>query len=199
MFWWSVDEFHRFDQACRIVLAVHPEYLERWKELFGEEEEAFGYKINLVAGGKSRIESVRNALSFIKKLQENEEIGENDLVYIHDAARPLVTPELISRGSKLVEKGIGAIPVVPLTDSIRRLDADGSSRSVERSRYVAVQTPQIFRVKDICAAYDKVGDESGFTDDASVAENNGMKIVTFPGEPSNIKVTTPFDFTHFCR
>ena len=140
-----------------------------------------------VPGGESRIESVKNAL---------RTIDEEGTVFIHDAARPFVSPELIGRGASAIASGCGAVPVVPLADSIRHLTADGSE-SVPRSEYVAVQTPQVFRSEDIKAAYFNLENEEGLTDDASVAELYGIQINLFDGEPSNIKITTPADIDRF--
>lgn len=189
LFWRSVEAFLRFDPSMRVVLVVHPEFLARWHELFASEETALGARVTKVAGGPSRVASVRCGLEALGA-------GPSDLVFIHDSARPLVSPELIARGEACVrgfaEGGVGAVPVVPLADSIRRLTPEGSV-SVPRSEYVAVQTPQIFRYGDIAPAYARVADESAFTDDASVAEAAGVRVVTFPGDSLNFKVTTPLD------
>lgn len=185
LFWWSVQAFREFDEDCRIILVVHKEYLKDWDMLFGKEEREFGYPVTKVEGGSSRFYSVSNALSIID--------DPSAVVFIHDGARPLVTPDLIRRGADIVSKGRGAVPVVPLVDSIRKLTPEGSV-SVSRSDYVAVQTPQIFYVEDIKGAYEAAEDDNGFTDDASVAEFFGLGIEVFPGDTDNIKITNPEDF-----
>ena len=185
LFWYSVEAFHRFDSDCRILLVVHPDFLRRWEELFGDEERSLPFPLEKTAGGMSRIRSVRNALKYLD--------GEEGRVFIHDAARPLVTSELIYRGAGAFGPGVGAVPVIPLSDSIRKLERDGSI-AVKREEYVAVQTPQVFLLSELKAAYDALVNEDGFTDDASVGESYGLKIVTFPGDPDNIKITNPSDF-----
>lgn len=192
MLWWSVEAFRAFDPHCRIVLVVHPDFIERWDDELGIEESMFGSDIIKAAGGGSRIESVKNGLQAIEGLNPVE----RDKVYIHDSARPFVTPELILRGTQIVEKGKGAVPVIPLTDSIRLKTATGS-KAVNREDYAIVQTPQIFMWPDIAEAYGKVRNEALFTDDASIAEHNGIEILTFDGDPANIKITNPSDFNLF--
>lgn len=184
MLQWSIDAFRAYDPDCGVVLVVHPDYLEKWKELLK------GEGITAVAGGASRIESVRNGL---KEIGKEEKDGEELLVFIHDAARPGVTPEMMRRGEAAVKPGTGAVPVVALSDSIRRLTGEGSV-AVNRSEYVAVQTPQVFMYEDITRAYQELPEETGaFTDDASVAEAAGIRIVIYEGDPNNLKVTNPGD------
>lgn len=191
MLWWSVEAFLRFDSHCRIVLVVHPRFLESWEDMMAEEEAVLGGPVEKVPGGATRFDSVKNGLGFIRS--SFCDIGRDDTVFIHDAARPFVTPELILRGASVISEGVGAVPAVPLTDSIRRLLPDGSV-SVPRADFVAVQTPQIFRFDDISRAYASVEDSSGLTDDASVAERAGISIRLYEGDPANRKITIPEDF-----
>lgn len=193
MLWWSVDAFRAFDPSCRIVLVIHPDFLSRWDDLFAEEERERGLAFLKVAGGKSRIASVRNALESIHALEKGND-RKDIKVFIHDAARPFVTPALIGRGAATVSPGRGAVPVVPLSDSIRKITPEGSV-SVDRGDYASVQTPQIFHLNDIYWAYAMVEDESGLTDDASVAERSGVPIDTFEGDAANFKITNPSDFS----
>ena len=86
-----------------------------------------------------------------------------------------------------------AIPVVPVTDSVRCLDGDGgSSHTVPRSQLRAVQTPQAFSAALLRRAY-CVGPSDAFTDDASVVEASGHAVTLVDGEPTNIKITHPAD------
>lgn len=194
MLWWSVDAFRRFDPDCRIILVVHPDFIGCLKDFLVGEADGFEMGIDIVPGGSSRIESVRNGLDFIDGCLEKESLaGEDIQVFIHDAARPFVTTDLIERGSKAVKSEFGAVPAIPVTDSIRMITPTGS-RAVDRSDFVAVQTPQVFMFHDIKSAYDSVKEESGLTDDASVAERAGLNIVLFDGDPANKKITNPSDF-----
>lgn len=196
MIWWSVKAFKSFDRDCVIILVVHPQFLQNWDQELGREEYELGYSIHKTAGGGSRIESVRNGLGYIDSLLKNEEKA-NAKIFIHDSARPFVTPELIALGAESVSPGYGAIPGVPLADSIRRVLPDDTSVAVDRNEYRAVQTPQIFLFPDIFNAYNEVDNEAALTDDASVAEKNGIIIRLFEGDPANIKITNPSDFSRF--
>lgn len=203
MLWWSVKAFKAFDPDCRIIMAVHPDFLRQWDNLFREEEKEMNIEIIKTEGGASRLESVWNALREIdSKCLERGEIK----VFIHDAARPYISPLVIERGEKTVKPGVGAVPCVPLTDSIRRL-TPGGSVAADRADFVAVQTPQVFYYEDIKAAYENLRKKDGtfngteesltfrqLTDDASVAERYGLRIALYEGDPSNRKITNSSDF-----
>jgi 2-C-methyl-D-erythritol 4-phosphate cytidylyltransferase len=141
-----------------------------------------------VAGGATRSESVRNGLAAVPPNAA--------IVCVHDAARPLATPELYARVIDAVVAGAdGAIPGVPVTDTIKMVDAlvDGGGAVVgtpDRARLVAVQTPQAFRAEVLRAAHATGGEG---TDDAALVEAAGGRVVVVPGEAQNLKVTTPSD------
>lgn len=143
-------------------------------------------KVCIVPGGKTRFESVKNAL---EKIPGDSGI---DYVAVHDAARPFADRELIQRVYRKAAAEGAAIPVVPLVNSIRRLNCDGSTKAVDRMQYVVIQTPQIFRRDILVNAYHQPFSHE-FTDDASVVEAAGCKIYTAEGSPENIKVTFPKD------
>ena len=143
--WHSVKAFKSFDEDCRIILVVNPSFLKDWDRMFGAEENELGFTIYKTEGGATRIQSVKKGLEKIQSIIEKS--GENPTVYIHDSARPRVTPDLMKRAEKLVRKGVGAIPVVGLSDSIRQLTGGGTV-AVNRADYVAVQTPQVFLFED---------------------------------------------------
>lgn len=185
LIWWCVEAFIAFDPECKIILVLPKVYLDSWENEFGDEERQMCKEILKVEGGNSRFHSVKNALSLVEETK--------GIVFIHDGARPLVTPELIKRGLDTVECGKGAVPAVPVVNSLRKLTTTGSV-AVDRSQFVAVQTPQIFMAEDIKAAYLSAEDDIKFTDDASVAENFGLKISLFEGDSKNIKITHPEDF-----
>ena len=112
---------------------------------------------------------------------------------IHDGVRPFVSPEVITACFEEAEKKGAAIPVTPMIDSLRETNEEGS-HPVDRSRYVAVQTPQVFCSDLLCKAYEQPF-SSQFTDDASVVEAMGEKVHLVQGNHENIKITTPFDLT----
>lgn len=185
MLWWSVRAFHEEDPDTKIILVLHPGFLDDWDILFSELPAADReIAVHVSCGGRSRLESVRNGLMSVPD-------GEEALVAVHDAARPLVTPSLIARGWEAAEKYKAAVPVTPMTDSIRRVDGN-SSEAVPRKDYVKVQTPQVFDAALLKAVYDEPLTPD-MTDDASVAEAAGSSIFLFEGSPYNLKVTDPLD------
>ncbi len=138
------------------------------------------------AGGPTRSASVRLALSAAPP---------GDPVVVHDAARPLVTPELIERCIAAVEGADGAIAAAPVTDTVKEAGADGLVRAtLDRSRLWAVQTPQVFRraaLERALAVEEEVLAQA--TDDAWLVERAGGRVRVVPAPPANLKVTTPQD------
>ena len=143
----------------------------------------------VVAGGATRSASVRAGLAAVP------DDGSVDVILVHDAARPRASADLFARVVDAVRAGADAVvPGVPVSDTIKRVAArDGRAVVVEtppRSELVAVQTPQGFRPAVLRAAH-AGGAEA--TDDAAVVEAAGGAVVVVPGEPGNVKVTTPAD------
>jgi 2-C-methyl-D-erythritol 4-phosphate cytidylyltransferase len=142
-----------------------------------------GNEVKVIPGGETRFHSVKNGLDALP--------DEPALVFVHDAARCLVTPELIrSCGNIAKEKG-SAIPVADVHDSLRMMTSTGN-QPLERQQVKAVQTPQTFTLEILKKAFLQ-SYQPEFTDEATVAEAAGFHIELVPGEASNIKVTTPFD------
>ena len=137
-----------------------------------------------VAGGATRSESVRRGLAAVPP--------EVTIVCVHDAVRPLATPEMFTAVIEAVRAGAdAAVPAVPVTDTIKVVGPGGEVVSTpDRSALVAVQTPQAFRAAVLRRAH-AGGDES--TDDAALVERLGGRVVTVPGEPWNRKITEPDD------
>lgn len=184
MLWWSIKRFHEEDPSTNIRLVLHPGFFDDWKKMFYDLPEEDRIIHEVVAGGKSRTESVKNGLNGIL-------LREDSLVAIHDAARPLVTVDLIRRGWKAAEEAGGAVPVVPVTDSLRKKSGEGS-KAIDRSGFVAVQTPQVFRTSLLVKAYSENPD-AVYSDDATAFEAYGMEVAMFDGYPQNMKVTNPGD------
>ena len=133
----------------------------------------------VVAGGASRTASVRNGLAAVP--------ADADIICVHDAARPLASPDIYERVVHEVRSGAaGAVPVVPVTDTIRSVDGE----VVDRSTLQAVQTPQAFRAALLRMAHTDAADA---TDDASLVEAAGHDVVAVEGHPRNIKITHPDD------
>ena len=185
MLWWSVRAFHKEDPETRIILVLHPGFFDYWETLSAElPEEDQKIKVHISCGGRSRLESVKNGLMSVDNTADC-------YVAVHDAARPMLTPELIKEGWENACKYNAAIPVVEMTSSLRRLEPEGSI-AVPRKDYVEVQTPQFFSSDLLISAYNQPLVDT-MTDDASVVEAAGAKVSLFKGYPYNIKVTNNLD------
>lgn len=142
-------------------------------------------------GGDTRQESVRNGLDALA------ELGFAGTVLIHDGARPFVGDALIAAAAAATVDAIGAVPIVPVTDTIKRVGANGVVVETPlRSSLAAVQTPQAFRLPDLLAAHRRAlaAGRSNFTDDAAVLEWAGLPVATFAGDSGNLKLTHADDF-----
>ncbi|MDE5618490.1 MAG: 2-C-methyl-D-erythritol 2,4-cyclodiphosphate synthase [Clostridia bacterium] len=119
-----------------------------------------------------------------------------DIIIVHDGARPYVSREMLKRGIECAKVNCSAIPAVTVTDSLRLLDADGGSTALDRSKYVNVQTPQIFNAAEIKKAYrNAMEDNFTATDDAQIYEKYIGRVTLFEGDAANIKLTNPPDFS----
>lgn len=183
LLWWSMKAFHEEDPQTQIILVLNASFLGLWDELVAALPEADRIPYRSVTGGTSRTGSVKNGMALVD--------AADSLVAIHDAARPLVTVDMISRGWEAAEKHGGAVPCVPVTDSLRHLEGDNNV-AVDRSEYVAVQTPQVFRTSLLAEAYAR-NPEAVYSDDASAYEAAGYRTALFEGSPKNMKVTNPGD------
>jgi 2-C-methyl-D-erythritol 4-phosphate cytidylyltransferase len=139
-----------------------------------------------VEGGASRSASVRNAL---------DHAPEARTVVVHDAARPLVTRELVESCLAALIGVDGAIAAVPVSDTIKQAYPDGTvERTLDRSRLWAVQTPQVFRADALRRALDVEDDVlAAATDDASLVEAAGGSVRVVEAPPENLKVTSTAD------
>jgi 2-C-methyl-D-erythritol 4-phosphate cytidylyltransferase len=138
-----------------------------------------------VPGGDRRRDSVASGLAAISDY--------TGFILIHDAARPLVTPDLVRAviDRLLVGDVAGVVPVVPVRDTLKRVAGEFVVETVDRADLVAVQTPQGFSLETLRAAHAVAGGDA--TDDASMVEAAGGKIAIVDGDPANLKVTYPED------
>ena len=143
-----------------------------------------------VAGGATRQASVRAGLEALASCAP-------DIVLVHDAARPFASASLITRAIAAAEKTGAAIPALPVTDTVKRIDNTGTiEATLDRDSIRLVQTPQAFAFPALFDAHRRAlaQGRDDFTDDAALAEWAGIKVSVFAGEPGNIKFTTPEDF-----
>jgi 2-C-methyl-D-erythritol 4-phosphate cytidylyltransferase len=176
---WSVEALRSVASVEQIVVALP-----------GDALDAAPDGTVAVAGGAVRSASVREAL---------RAAGAGDPVIVHDAARPLAPAELFERAlAALISTGADAvIAAVPVSDTIKEVGEDGRtvSRTVDRSRLWAVQTPQVFRRSALERALEDASDEllAAATDDAWLIERAGGVVCVVESGPENVKVTTPAD------
>jgi 2-C-methyl-D-erythritol 4-phosphate cytidylyltransferase len=178
----SAQAFLSYNNHIRLIIVLPADAINQWKDLC--EKHRFIAAHQVIAGGSERFHSVRNGLSLIP--------GDEGLVAVHDAARPLVSPTLIANCFGLTRNHKAVVPVVHPTESLRKLGAGGTSQSVDRSEYRMVQTPQCFQVDILKRAYLQEYSNT-FTDDASVVEAMGETVTLIEGEATNIKITVPGD------
>jgi 2-C-methyl-D-erythritol 4-phosphate cytidylyltransferase len=179
----TINRFFQADASVEIVLVLPQQQFDLWKELCDRYH--FSVRHCLVAGGDSRFQSVKNALAAV-------DVAPGDCVAVHDGVRPLVTPALINRAFTVAAELGCAIPVVPVTDSIREILSHDSSVALSRDVLRSVQTPQTFNAVALKKAY-QVDYCPSFTDDASVYEAAGGTVHVIEGEVTNIKITHPVD------
>ncbi len=178
----SLERLEASDWIDAIVVVVP----EGWEEpsILVAEELGCGKVTATVTGGPSRAESVR--------LGVTEANGDAVAVLVHDAARPLVPEDVLERVLQALGAGWdGAVPGLPVSDTIKRVDGDQVVETLPRAELVAVQTPQAFSADVLRAALE--GDISSASDCASLVEARGGRVTVVPGDPRLLKVTTPAD------
>ncbi len=165
-----------------LIVAAPPD----WKEatILLSEELGCGKVSAVVRGGSERGESVRLALAEIPE--------DADFVLVHDAARPLVSAEVVRRVLEPLEQGWDAVvPALPLVDTVKRVENERVVETLERNSLVVVQTPQAFRAEALRGAY--VGEHDEATDCATLVERRGGRVLWVEGDRRLHKVTTPED------
>lgn len=183
----AIRPFALHPRVGPIVVVLPPEDAARPPEWLRSQ---LSDRLIVAAGGEERQQSVANGLA---RLPPSAAI-----VLVHDAARPFVERELIDRVLAVAELGAGAVPALPLADTVKETDTAGLvSRTVPRERLVAVQTPQAFPRAMLETAHQRARtDASGAaaTDDAGLCERLGHPIRVVAGSARNLKVTTAEDF-----
>jgi len=187
---WSVDAFRASGSVVSIVVAAPP----------GRRGDFDAQDLVVVDGGATRAESVANALAAV----------ESEFVAIHDAARPLLTPELVEALVADLDgapEAAGVIPAAPVADTIKRAETSsrqkgpsgGQNRRLaieateDRSELWAAQTPQVFRTEALRKALAATERPQEATDEAMLVEWNGGSVLIHPVVEQNLKVTTPLD------
>jgi 2-C-methyl-D-erythritol 4-phosphate cytidylyltransferase len=181
----SIQTFQeREDVALVVVVLPHEHVGDPPPWLFQCDTE----RLLLSVGGRERIDSVRNGLEDLP-----DDIA---IVVVHDAARPLVTPKMISDVIAAARQGKGAAPALPVFDTLKRTDEQGTIvETVDRTNLVRAQTPQAFPREMIERAHAEArASRIDATDDAALCERLGMEVVMVPGSERAMKITTEADF-----
>jgi 2-C-methyl-D-erythritol 4-phosphate cytidylyltransferase len=207
---WSLEAFAACGGVGAIVVAVPPELLDEGADGAGGASSRLSDvrqvgpadgSTTVVAGGATRAQSVSNAL----------EVVETEFVAIHDAARPLVTPQLIEGLTGRLEEAPEAdavIPATPITDTVKRASTESMRQltrserakcrivleTLDRSELWGAQTPQVFRTAALREALQvDTAARDRATDEAMLIEQAGGTVLIHPSSPENLKVTTPLD------
>ena len=178
----TLENLHACAPDAAIGLVLPKTFIEQWSGIC----QKFGCRIphQVFEVGAERQASVHYGLKGLE--------GNDKFVAIHDGVRPFVSGELFQRLLQQSHQHGNAIPVLPITDSLRERTGDHTSKAVDRDRFISVQTPQIFRRQELLEAYEQNG-SGRFADDASLMESCGHAIHTVAGDAANIKITLPED------
>lgn len=179
----TLERFREYDEDINIILVLPKAQQDYWSQLCSEYD--FHIPHQIADGGATRFHSVQNGLKLIPDTAQG-------IVGVHDGVRPFVSTDVIRHCYEAARVHKAVIPVTPVVETLRHINADGSGDNVLRSDYRLVQTPQTFDIQLLKQANKQQYRES-FTDDASVVEGIGQKVTMVEGNRENIKITTPFD------
>lgn len=181
----SIEAFLGRDDVTWVVPVIHSDQVDRYAELRLSDSRL----LPPVTGGETRQASVLAGLTALSAKRP-------DLVLIQDAARPLVSADVIGGVIEALKGAEAALPVVPVTDTIKRsVDGRTVTATEDRKTLFAAQTPQGFRFPQILSAHLRAGRmPREFTDDAAIAEWAGLTVALTPGSTHNLKITHPEDF-----
>ncbi|MDC4239459.1 2-C-methyl-D-erythritol 4-phosphate cytidylyltransferase [Clostridium tertium] len=182
--YYTLKRFVDCEGIDKIILVLPKDEIEYCNK---EILEKYSLKVDMIVeGGKERQDSVYNAL---------QKINDSEIVLIHDGARAFVSERVIKDGIKYAKIYGAAAPGVMPKDTIKVVDENGFSDSTpDRSKLLAIQTPQTFKLEIIKECHEKVKENNIIvTDDTMVVEMYNNKVYLYNGEYTNIKVTTPED------
>jgi 2-C-methyl-D-erythritol 4-phosphate cytidylyltransferase/2-C-methyl-D-erythritol 2,4-cyclodiphosphate synthase len=183
---WTLDAFLMSDAVDRIVLVAAAERVE-WLRT----QPWVPATVSVVAGGERRQDSVAAGFAEL----ERGGLDGARVVLVHDGARPVIDGRLIARVAAAAAEHGAAIPVLPLVDTIKRVDGDVVGQTIDRRTLAAAQTPQGVRAAHLRTAFVRFppGEGPTFTDEAALLEACSIPVHAIPGEPTNRKVTVPAD------
>lgn len=176
--------------ASPLVASVVVAAPSGWEEQARRCTEGCGVPVVVVAGGSTRQASVRAALEALPP--------ETTVVAVHDAARPFAPPDLFTAVIVAVsEITPGAVPVAPVTDTVKQVVGERVVGTLDRERLALAQTPQAFDVAVLRQAHRHAAERRlELTDDAAALEHQGIPVAAIAGDPNNVKITTLFDLAN---
>lgn len=180
--YYTLKVFLEAYEDLQIILVLPDEYIDLGKEII---DAFFDYsRIQLASGGETRFHSVQNGL---------KHVSTDSIVFVHDAVRCLLSIGLIKRCYENALQTGSAVPAIRSRDSVRLLNEEGNDNEVlDRSKVALIQTPQTFHSRILLPAFE-IDYKERFTDEATVVEAFGLKILLVEGEEHNIKITQPGD------
>ncbi len=182
---WALDGVFASSTNAQVVVVAPESHVVEASAIARHAAGAAAESVTVVVGGAARQDSVSAGLSALE--------SDVQVVLVHDAARALAPGDLFDRVSRRVDEvGGGVIPVLPVTDTVKRVGADGAVEgTIDRASLGAVQTPQGFPRSVLESALAAARTE--YTDDAAAVAAIGGRVVTVPGDPDAFKITTPWD------
>ncbi len=178
----TISCFYTFDSHAQLLVTLPEDWKSYWRELCDKYQ--FMVPHTLISGGKERYHSIQLALQH----------ATGNFVAVHDGVRPNVSQETIQRCFASARNTGSGIPVLEVTESLRQILPDGTSKAVVRSNFRSVQTPQVFEKSILEKAY-KLPFHAGITDDASLVEEAGFTVYLVEGNVENVKITSRADLT----
>jgi 2-C-methyl-D-erythritol 4-phosphate cytidylyltransferase len=176
----TLSQFVTAFSDIHFVIVLPADFIQEGENLIASS--GITQPVQIVAGGDTRFQSVKNGLA---------QVDPDAIVFVHDAVRCLLTPDLIQRCyQQAVEKG-SAIPAVSSTDTVRIIEGT-KHHVVDRANVMMIQTPQTFNAAILKKAFEQAYQPS-FTDEANVLEASGKEVYLIEGEYENIKITRPLD------
>lgn len=183
----TIDKFHNIKSIDEIIISTRPEYFARVCSIIKKHK--FKKVKKLVEGGKLRQESVYNALI-------NLTCSVNDIILVHDAARPFVSTESINKIIKEAKKHECVVLGMPVSETIKKVNKKQLvDKTIEREGLWSIQTPQAFRYLNLMQAFERaMKDNFVGTDEAAIVEYAGYDVKVIKGESGNVKITLKEDF-----
>lgn len=182
LLWYSLNTFKKFFSDSQIIVTYQKEYKKAYTDFFKK----YNFNPIIVEGGIRRQDSVKNAFFTMA--------NKKAYVLIHDSARPLVSQKTIENIVSGTKKYGACIPVVPVRDTIKKVEGSFVNLTLDRKNLYIVQTPQGFSTEILKKAYNELDFKNEYTDESTMIEKLGYKVHTISGDHYNLKITFPQDF-----